>query len=98
MALCHGRANEPRPRRPRMGHRLKTSKGKRAERGRGGGEAAENFGGFSGVCVCVTGSVCYRSTTRAAPVCTSGSHRVCARRVVAGTGGREERTSMLHKK
>ena len=73
-----------------MSHRLKKSKGKR---GRGGGGAAGKIDAIGGV----------RSTaewggkhleTRTTNLETSGSHHVCARRVVAG--GRQERTSFLH--
>ena len=57
MALCHGRGLAHEPRQPRMSHRLKTSKGKRAKRGRGGGEATEKIGGFSETFVAVSQSM-----------------------------------------
>ena len=90
MALCRGRTHEPRQ--PRMSHRLKTSKGKRAKRVRGGGEAAESFGGFSSVCV----SVCVTVRRPVLLLCAQAAHTVCAQG--GWWRGREERTSMFHER
>ena len=73
----HGRVHEPRQ--PRLSHRLKTSKGKGAKRGRGGGGAAgkvEDMRGESAEGVSV------RRSALAVPSVSTCNKRltVCARR------------------